>query len=123
MDPSEPGFSEREVKKPTDPALLDPFPGLEAQLDEVRNLWGSTAGDTLEKLLTEFDVLFVKYKADFGKCKLAEHPVDVQPGAVPHLDGARESPQKRQNVLPRKYVTSWHLSRPSLRYPHGQVVL
>ena len=57
-DPSEPGLSEREVKKRTDPALLAPISGPEAQLDEVRNLWGSTARDTLEKLPSEFDPFF-----------------------------------------------------------------
>ena len=56
---SEPGLSEREVKKRTDPALLAPIPGPKAQLDEVHNLWGSTARDTLENLLSEFDDLFM----------------------------------------------------------------
>ena len=59
-DPSERGLSEREVKKRTNPALLAPIPAFLAQLDEVRNLWGSTARDTLEKLLSEFDDFFMK---------------------------------------------------------------
>ena len=98
-DPSEPGLSERQVKKRTDPALLAPIPGPEAQLDEVRNLWGSTARDTLEKLLSEFGDLFMKYKADIGKCKIAKHPVELEPGAVPHREGARRmSPEKAEHA-------------------------
>ena len=31
----------------------------------------------------------MKYKADIGKCKMAKHTVEVQPGAVPHREGAR----------------------------------
>ena len=54
-DPSELGLSEREVKKRTDPALMAPMPGSEAQLDEVCGLWGSAASETLSKLLNEFD--------------------------------------------------------------------
>ena len=58
--PSEPGLTEREVKIRNDPALLAPIPGPEAQLDKVRNCWGSTARDTLEELPTKFDDLFMK---------------------------------------------------------------
>ena len=95
---------EREVKKRTDPALMAPSPGPEAQLDEVRDLWGSTAGDTLSRLSTEFDDLFMKYKADIGKCKIAKHTVEVEPGAVPHRQGARRMSLTRQNVLTRKFA-------------------
>ena len=59
-DPSELGLSKREIKKRTDPALMAPIPGPEAQLDEVRSLWGPAASDTLNKLLKEFDDLFMK---------------------------------------------------------------
>ena len=98
-EPSELGLSEREVKRRTDPALMAPIPGPEAQLDEVRGLWGSTASDTLSKLLNEFDDLFMKFKADIGKCKIAKHPVEVEPGAVPHREGARRmSPDKAERA-------------------------
>ena len=53
-DPSD-GLSEHEKRKRTGPALLAPIPDPEAQFDEVQNLWGSTARDTLDKLLQEFD--------------------------------------------------------------------
>ena len=89
IDPSEHGLSEPEVKKRTDLALLAPIPGPEAQLDKVRNLWGSTARDTLEKLFSKFGYFFMQYKADIGKCKIAKHPVELGPGAVPHREGAR----------------------------------
>ena len=98
-DPSELGLSKREVKKRTDPALMASIPGPETQRDEVRNLWGSTASDTLSKLLTEFDNLFMKYKADNGKCKIAKHTVEVEPRAVPHREGARRmSPDKAERA-------------------------
>ena len=32
---------------------------------------------SLEILLSEFDDLFMKYKADTGKCKIAKHPVKL----------------------------------------------
>ena len=38
-DPSELGLSEREVNRRTDPALMAPIPGPEAELGEVRDLW------------------------------------------------------------------------------------
>ena len=69
-DTSEFGLSGREVKKRTDPTLMAPIPSCEAQLDEVRGLWGSTASDTLSTLLNEFDDLFMKYKTDIGSVKL-----------------------------------------------------
>ena len=79
---------------------MAPIPGPEAQLDEVRNLWGPAASDTLDKLLKEFDDLFMKYKADIGKCKIAKHPVvEVEPGAIPHREGARRmSPDKAERA-------------------------
>ena len=88
-DPSEPRFSEHEVQKCTKSTLLAHFPGTEAQLDGVRNLWESTARDTLEKLLTDVDDLFMKYKADIGKCKKAKQLLEVEPGAVLHRKDAR----------------------------------
>ena len=94
-DPSEPSLSEREVKKRTDPVLLDPIPGPEVQLDEVRNLWGST----LLKNSSVNLILSVKYKADIGKCKIAKHPVELEPVAVPHREGARRmSPEKTERA-------------------------
>ena len=76
-------------KKRTNPALMAAIPGPEAQLDEVRGLWGSHASDPLSKFLNELDDLFMNYKADIGKCEIAKHPVEVEPGAVPHREGAR----------------------------------
>ena len=88
----------RARKKRTDPALLAPIP-LEAQLDDVRNLCGSTARDTPENLLSEFDDLFMKFKAVIGKCKIGKHPVELEPGAVPHREGARRmSPEKAERA-------------------------
>ena len=98
-DPSEAGLLEREIKTVTNPALLLPIPGTEAQHNEVRKIWGSTARDTLEKLLTESDDHFMKCKPDFGKCKIRKNPVEVEPEAVPHRAGeCRMSPEKPKNA-------------------------
>ena len=41
----------------------------------------------------------MKYKADIGKCKIAKHPVEVEPGAIPHREGARRmSPDKAERA-------------------------
>ena len=76
-----------------------PFTGPEAQLDEVQKLWVATARTTLGKLLQEFDDLFMKHKADIGKCKKAKHPVEVEPNVFPHREGARRmSPEKSERA-------------------------
>ena len=98
-DPSEEGLSEREIRKRTDPDLLAPIPGPETQLEEVQKLWGQTVRDSLNNILTEFDDLFMKHKADIGRCTIAKHPVELEPGAVPHREGARRmSPEKVERV-------------------------
>ena len=51
--------------------------------------------DSLNNILTEFDDLFMKHKADIGRCTIAKHPVELEPGAVAHREGARRmSPDK-----------------------------
>ena len=98
-DPSEEGLSEREVRKRTDPELMAPIQGPESQLKEVQNLWGPKASASLENILTEFDDLFKKHKADFGRCTIAKHPVELEPDAVTHREGARRmSPEKAQRA-------------------------
>ena len=96
---TEEGFSEREVRKCTDPELMAPVQGPESQLKEVQNLWGPKASASLENILTEFDNLFMKQKADIGRCTIAKHPVELKPGAVPHREGARRmSPEKAERA-------------------------
>ena len=98
-DPSEEGLSEREIRKRAEPELLAPIPGPESQLQEVRNLWGVSACESLENVLIEFDDLFMKHKTDIGKCTIAKHPVEVEPGAPPHREGARRmSPEKAERA-------------------------
>ena len=98
-DPSEEGLSEREIRKRTDPDLLAPIPGPESQLEKVQKLWGQTARDSLNNILTEFDDLFILHKADIGRCTIAKHPVELEPGAVPHREGARRmSPEKAESA-------------------------
>ena len=41
----------------------------------------------------------MKHKADIGCCTIAKHPVEVEPGATPHREGARrESPEKAERA-------------------------
>ena len=65
-DPTEEGLSDRQLRKRTDPELMAPVQGPESQLKEVQDLWGPKASASLESILTEFDDLFMKHKADFG---------------------------------------------------------
>ena len=75
---------DREKRKRTDAKVMAPLPLPEYQLQEVKELWGSEANTSLEDILTEFDDLFMKHKDDIGGCTIAKHPVEVEPGAVPH---------------------------------------
>ena len=98
-DPSEAGLSEREIRKRTDPELMAPMPGPESQLQAIKDLWGASACESLSNLLDEFDELFMKHKADIGRCTIAKHTVEVEPGAVPHREGARRmSPEKAERA-------------------------
>ena len=98
-DPSEAGLSEPEIRKRTDPDLLAPIPGADSQLQEVKKLWGASACESLGNILNEFDDLFMKRKADIGRCTIAKHTIEVEPGAVPHREGARRmSPKKAERA-------------------------
>ena len=98
-DPSEAGLSEREIRKRTDPDLLAPIPGPDSQLQEVKKLWGASACESLDNILNEFDDLFMKRKADLGRCTIAKHTIEVEPEAVPPCEGARRmSPEKAERA-------------------------
>ena len=98
-DPSEAGLSERKIRKRTDPELMAPIPGPDSQLQEVKNLWGASACESLGNILNEFDDLFMKHKADIGRCTIAKHTVELEPRAVPHREGARRmSPEKAERA-------------------------
>ena len=71
----------------------------ESQLKEVQDLWVPKASASLENILTQCDDLFMKHKTDIGRCTIAKHPVEVEPGAVPHREGARRmSPEKAERA-------------------------
>ena len=98
-DPSEAGLSGREIRKRTDPDILAPISGPDSQLQEVKKLWGASACESLGNILNEFDDLFMKRKADIGRCTIAKHTIEVEPGAVPHCEGARRmSPEKAERA-------------------------
>ena len=62
-------------------------------------MWGPKTSASLENVLTELDDLFMKHKADIGRCTIAKHPVVVKPGAIPHREGARRmSPEKAERA-------------------------
>ena len=83
---SEEGLSEREVKKRTDPDLLAPIPGPESQLEDVQKLWGETARNYLNNILNKFDNLFMKHKAEIGRCKIANYTVQIETGPTLHRE-------------------------------------
>ena len=115
-DPSETGLSEREIRKRTDPELMAPIPGQDSQLQEVKDLWAASACESLGKILIEFDNLFMKHKADIGRCTIAKHTVEVEPGAVPHREGARRmSPEKAERANQEvRNLLALRMIRPSL---------
>ena len=82
-------LSEHEIRKRTDPDLLASIPGPELQLEEVQKLWGQTARNSSDNVPFEFDDLFMKHKADIGRCTKARHPFEVEPADIPHREGAR----------------------------------
>ena len=125
-DPSETGLSEREIRKRTDPELMAPIPGPESQLQEVKDLWGASACESLGKILNEFDDLFMKHKADIGRCTIAKHTVEVEPGAVPHREGARRmSPEKaeRANQEVRNFLALGMIRPPLSPWASGIVMV
>ena len=78
---------------------MAPVQGPGSQLKEVQDLWGPKTSASLENILTEIDDFFMKHKADIGRCTIAKHPVKIEPGAVPHREGARRmSPEKAESA-------------------------
>ena len=80
-------FSEFEREQQLDQALLKPIP--KPDLSDVKVNWGESACKELENLMLEYDSLFMKHKADLGRCKILEHFIDLEPEAIPHREGAR----------------------------------
>ena len=69
-DPSEEVLSEREIRKRTDPELMAPISEQDSQVQEVKDLWSIRACESLGNIFIEFDDLFMKPKADIGRCLL-----------------------------------------------------
>ena len=109
-------MSERGIRKRTDPELMAPIPGPESQLQKVKDLWRASACDSLGNIPSVFDDLFMKHKADIGRCTIAEHPVEVEPGAIPHREGARRmSPKKAERAnLEVRNLLALGMIQPSL---------
>ena len=78
---SEEGLSENEKRARTDPQLLKPVPG--PDLSSVLSFWWEGARDQLAEDLNEYDDLFMKHKADIGRCTIAKHRIELEPEPSP----------------------------------------
>ena len=124
-DPSGAGLSEREVRKRTDPELMAPIPGPDSQLQEVENLWGASACESLGNFVNEFDDLFMKQKADIGRCTIAKHTIEEEPGALRHREGARRtSPEKDERANQEvRNLLALGMIQPSLSHWASDIVM
>ena len=90
---SEEDLTENEKRARTDLQLLKPIPC--PNLSSVLSFWGEGSRDQLAEALNEYDNLFMKHKADIGKCTIAIHSIELKPEVIPHREGARRmSPDK-----------------------------
>ena len=80
-------FSQFEREQQLNEALLKPIP--KPDLSDVKVNWADKACKELEELMQEYDSLFMKHKADLGRCKVLEHFIDLEPEVIPHREGAR----------------------------------
>ena len=124
-DPTEEGLSDREIRKRTDPELMAQVQGPESQLTEVQNMWGPKASASPENILTEFDDLFMKHKAEIGRCTIAKHPDEVETGAIPHREGARRmSPEKAERAKQEvRNLLALGMIQPSLSHWASGIVM
>ena len=81
------------MQKRPDPRLLNAISG--PNLSSVLSFWGKEARDKLGGFVSECDDLFMKNKADIGRCKIAKHRIDLKPEAVPQREGARSMSQDK----------------------------
>ena len=67
---SEVRLSETEIKRRTDPQLLKAIAGTD--VSSVFSSWGEGAREKLQDIINEYEDLFMKNKADIGRCKVAK---------------------------------------------------
>ena len=79
-------MSENEKHARRDQQLLKPIAG--PNLSFVLSSWGEGARDQSASVLNEDDDLFMKHKADIGRCQIAKHRIELEPEALPHREGA-----------------------------------
>ena len=103
-DPTEERLSDCGIRKRADPELIAPIKGPESELQEVKYLWGPEASTSLEKILAEFDDLFMKHKAEIGRCTIAKHPVEVEPTQCPTVKVRGRTCQSGSTVP----ACAWH---------------
>ena len=61
----------------------------------------------------------MNYKVDIGNCKIAIHPVEIDPGAVPHREGVRRMTPEKAEKAANQEVRDFTISMGKW-YRHGQ---
>ena len=123
---SEEGLTENEKRARTDPQLLKPIPG--PDLSSILSFWREGARDQLAKVRNEYDNLFMKHKADIGKCTIAKHCIELEPKAISHREGSRrmspdkaaKSNQEVRNLLGLIQPSGSHRVNPTLLLTMGE---
>ena len=82
---SEEELSKSEKCERTDPQLLKPIPG--PLLCFV--FLGEGSKRSTRNVVKEYNDLFMKHKADIGRCKITKHRIEFEPESIPHREGAR----------------------------------
>ena len=65
------------------------------ELSSVLSSWEEGSRDQLTIVLSEYNDLFMKNKADIGKRKIAKHRIEQQPEAILRREGARRISQDK----------------------------
>ncbi len=90
---------------------VDLLPNLEDLTDRIT----PEQLERLKAVLESNAAVFVKNKADIARCKLVEHRIDLEEGAVPHHEGARRmAPMKAEKANEEaRHLLSLDLIEPS----------
>ena len=62
---------------------------LKPDQSDVKINWRENACKELEKLMLEYDSLFMENKAVLGRCQVLEYFIDLEPEAIPPTEGDR----------------------------------
>ena len=59
------------------------------EIEHLRGKIGEGDFESLRGVLNRNADVFSKYKADIGCCNFVEHEIELEEGAIPHMEGAR----------------------------------